>query len=158
MLHQENKNPQIFILPFLKKIASTEQHQYDRSDLQGCTENMFYSEKNSSKLCAEGAIGNLMNSLHCPENEVKQLWDIVQSPVHLILQTLCESSVPKAVLKSGGECDSIQKSLGILHKKIKFSTTSAFRIKRFKNLQEAINILMIMKFPLTISVMGTHAC
>jgi hypothetical protein len=104
-----------------KKIASTEQRQNDRSDLQGSTENMFYSEKNSSKLCAEGAVGNLMNVLHSPEDEVKQFWDIVQSPVHLIKQTLGESSVPKAVLKSGGECDSIQKSLWILCKKIKFS-------------------------------------
>ncbi len=42
--------------------------------------------------------------------------------------------------------------------KIKFSTTSMFRIECFKNLQEGINILMIMKFPLIISVMGTHAC
>jgi hypothetical protein len=86
---------------------------------------MFYSEKNSSKLCTEVAIGTLMNALHCLDKEVKQFWDIVQSPVHLILQTLGESSVPKAVLKSGGECDSIQKSLWILCKKIKFSTTSA---------------------------------
>jgi hypothetical protein len=87
---------------------------------------MFYSEMNSSKLCAEGVIGNLMNVLNCPEDEVKQFWDIVQSPVHLILQTLGESSVPKASLKSGGECDSIQKSLWILCKKFNFSTTSAF--------------------------------
>jgi hypothetical protein len=72
---------------------------------------MFYSKKNSSKLCAEGAIGALMNVLHCPQNEVKQFWGIVQSPMHLILQTLGKSSVPKAVLKSGGKCDSIQKSL-----------------------------------------------
>jgi hypothetical protein len=119
---------------------------------------MFYSEKNSSKLCAEGAIGNLMNVIHCPDDEVKQFWDIVQSPVHLILQTLGESSVPRTVLKSGGECDSIQKSLWILFKKIKFSTTNLFRIECFKNLQKAINILRNMKFPLIISVMGTHAC
>ncbi len=79
---------------------------------------MFYLEKNSSKLCAEGAIGNLMNVLHCPQNEVKQFWDIVQLPVHLILQTLGKSSVPKAVLNPGGECDSIQKSLWTLCKKI----------------------------------------
>jgi hypothetical protein len=43
---------------------------------------MFNSEKNSSKLFAEGAIGNLMNVLHCPENEVKQFWDIVKSNQH----------------------------------------------------------------------------
>ena len=58
-----------------------------------------------------------MNELHCPQNEVKQFCDIVQSPMHLILQTLGESSVPKAGLTSVGECDSIQKSLWILHKK-----------------------------------------
>jgi hypothetical protein len=136
----------------------TDQYHYDRSDLQGCTENMFYSEKNSSKLCADGVIGNLMNVLHCPKDKVKQFWDIDQLPVQLILQTLGESSVPKAVLKSGRECDSIQKSLWILCKKVKFSTTSALRIECFKNLQEVIDILRIMKFPLVISVMGTHAC
>jgi hypothetical protein len=125
-------------------MVSIDQCQNYRSDLQHCTENMFYSEKNSSKLCAEGAIGNLMNVLYCPENEVEQFWYIVQSPVQLILQTLDESSVPKAVLKSGGECDSIQKSWWILCKKIKFSTTSLFRIKCFKNLQKAINILRNM--------------
>ncbi len=78
-----------------KKIALTEQCQNDRSDLEGCTENIFYCEKNFSKLCTEGAIGNLMSILHCPENDLKQFWDIVQSPVHLIQQTLGESCVPK---------------------------------------------------------------
>jgi hypothetical protein len=120
--------------------------------------NMFYSEKNSSKLCAEGAIGNLMNVFYCPQNEVKQFWDIVQSSMHLILQTLGESSVPKAVLKSVGECDSIQKSLWILCKKIKFSTASLLQIECFENLQKAITILRNMKFPLILSVMGTQAC
>ena len=67
-----------------------------------------------------------------------------------------KSSVPKAVLKSDGECDSIQKSLWILCKKFKFSTTSSFQIECFKNLQKAITILRNMKFPLIISVMGTH--
>jgi hypothetical protein len=111
---RKQKPTEFYNPPSGKKIASTEQHQYDRFDLQHCTKNMFYSEKNSSKLCTEGAGWNLMNVLHCSEDEVKQFWDIVQSPVHLILQTLGETSVPKAVLKSGGECDSIQKSLWIL--------------------------------------------
>ncbi len=72
MYCQENKNPHIFIILLQeKKIALTEQCQNDRFDLEGCTENIFYCEKNSSKLCAEGAIGSLMNILHCPENDVK---------------------------------------------------------------------------------------
>jgi hypothetical protein len=61
--------------------------------------------------------------------------------MHLILQTFGESSVPKVVLKSGGGCDSIQKSLWILCKKFKFSTTSLFQVECFKNLQKAITIL-----------------
>jgi hypothetical protein len=71
--------------------------------MQHCTKNKFYLVKNSSKLCAEGAIGNLMNVLHCHEIEVNQFWAIAQSSMHLILETLNESSVPKAVLKSSGE-------------------------------------------------------
>ncbi len=51
-----------------------------------------------------------------------------------------------------------KKVLWILCKKIKFSTTSLFRAKCFKNLQKAITILRNMKFSLIISVMGTHAC
>jgi hypothetical protein len=52
-----------FYAPPSEKNASTEQHKYDRSDLEDCAENMFNSEKNSSKLCAEGAIENLINVL-----------------------------------------------------------------------------------------------
>jgi hypothetical protein len=71
---------------------------------------------------------------------------------------LGESCVQKAVLKSSTEIDSIEKSLWILRKKIKTSTTSAFQIQCFQNLQEVIDILRIVKFPLIISVMGTHSC
>jgi hypothetical protein len=82
---RKQKSTDFYTPPSGKKIASTELCQNYRSDLQCCTENMFYSEKNSSKFCAEGAIGNPMNVLHCPQNEVKQFWDIVQLPVYLIL-------------------------------------------------------------------------
>ncbi len=74
---RKQKSTDFYTPPLDKKIASTEQHPYNRSGLQRCTKHVFYSEKNSSKLCAEGAIGNLMNVLHCPQNEVKQFWDIV---------------------------------------------------------------------------------
>jgi hypothetical protein len=87
---RKQKSTDFYTPPSGKKNASAEQHQYDRSNLQRCTKNMFYSEKNSSKLCTEGAIENLMSVLHCPQNEVKQFWDIVQLPMHLILQTLGE--------------------------------------------------------------------
>ncbi len=68
---RQQNSKDFYTPPSGKKMASTEQCQNYKSDLQHCTENMFYSEKNSStKLCAEGANGNLMNVLHCPQNEV----------------------------------------------------------------------------------------
>jgi hypothetical protein len=100
-----------------------------------------------------------MNVLHCNEIEVNQFRSIVQSPTHLIQTTLGESLVPKAVQKKlGSKCDSIQKSLCILRKKFKFSTTNLLRIECLTNLKTAIEILTEIKFPLIISVMGTHAC
>ncbi len=53
-----------------------------------------------------------MNVLHCDEIKVKHFWSIVQSPMHLIKKILGESSVPKAVLKSSGECESLQNVFG----------------------------------------------
>jgi hypothetical protein len=82
---------------------------------------------------------------------MEQFWDIVTSPVHLILQALGESSVPKAVLKSGCKCESFQKNLWILCKKKKIGTTSALQINCFQNLQEKIDILRMMKFPVATS-------
>ncbi len=66
--------------------------------------------------------------------------------------------MPKAVLKSCGECDSIQKSLWILCKTIKFSTTNALQINCFQVLQVAVDVLRMMKFPCILSVKRTHAC
>jgi hypothetical protein len=69
---RKQKSTDFYNPPSGKKMALTEQCQNYNSDLKDCTENMFYSEKNSSKLCAKGAIGNLINVLHCSQNEVKQ--------------------------------------------------------------------------------------
>jgi hypothetical protein len=98
-LPRKQKPTDFYNPPSGKKIASTEQCHHNRSVLKGCIENIFYCEKNASKFCAEGAIGNLMNILNCSKNDIEQFCDIVTSPVHLILQTLGESSVPKSSIK-----------------------------------------------------------
>ncbi len=41
--------------------------------------NMFYSEENSSKLCAEGAIRNLMNMLHFLPEAMDIFWELTIS-------------------------------------------------------------------------------
>ncbi len=123
--------------PSGKKIASTEQCHHDGSVFEGPTENIIYCERNSSKLCAEGAIGNLMNILNCSKNDMEQFWDIVTSPVHSILHA-GESSVPKAVLKSGGKCDSIQKILWILPKKSSLALQVRTKLIAFKTCRKQL--------------------
>jgi hypothetical protein len=66
--------------------------------------------------------------------------------------------VPKAVQKHGGECDSIEKCLWILHKKFNFTTTSKLKTSLFQSFKETIEFLSLVKFPVLIVVKGTHAC
>ncbi len=42
----------------------------EKSELEVQMENTFYSEDNLSKLCAERAVRNLMNMLHCSRDEL----------------------------------------------------------------------------------------
>jgi hypothetical protein len=46
----------------------------EASALEVQMENRFYSEDNLSKLCAEGAVRNLMNMLHCSRAELNSFW------------------------------------------------------------------------------------
>ncbi len=65
-------------------------------------ENKFYSKNNSSKLCAKGAIGNLMNVLHCSEDDMDLFWSIVNNwSMQSICQILDQASVPQVVQKAG---------------------------------------------------------
>jgi hypothetical protein len=45
------------------------------------TENRFYSEDNLSKLCAEGAVRNLMNMLQCLRAELDSSWEMATMSV-----------------------------------------------------------------------------
>jgi hypothetical protein len=55
--------------------------------------------------------------LNCSEGDMNLFWSIVTSTMHSIPSMLGETFVPKAVQKDGGEYDSIEKCLWILHKK-----------------------------------------
>ena len=60
--------------------------------------NMFYSRENLSQLCAEGAIRNLMNFLHCSPADLTSFWNLATSPLHSIQNSLNEVQVPRAVM------------------------------------------------------------
>ncbi len=48
----------------------------ETSALEAQMENRFYPEDNLSKLCAEGAVRNLMNMLHCLRDELDSFWQM----------------------------------------------------------------------------------
>jgi hypothetical protein len=84
---------------------------------------MFYYDKNSSKLCAKGAIQNLLHMLHFLQEDMNFLGELATSDLFALMESLNESFVPKAVLNPSLEIDSIQKCLWILRKKFNFQTT-----------------------------------
>jgi hypothetical protein len=101
--------------------------------------NKYYLENNISKLCVEGAIGNLMNILNFSEEDMNLVWSIVTSTMHAIPSMLGDTFVPKAVQKHGGECDSIEKCLWILCKKFNFTTTSKLKTSLSQSFKEMID-------------------
>jgi hypothetical protein len=119
--------------------------------------NMFYSRENECKLCAEGAIRNLMNVLHCSPADLTSFWNLATSPLHSILNSLNEVKLPKAVMANSFGIDSIEKCLWILRKKFNFATTSKLRVSEFQSLKLSLKALVEIKFPMLISVQSGQA-
>jgi len=105
------------------KIRTSKKSEESSEPPPGQMKNMFYSTDNLTKLCAEGAIRNLMNMLQCSAEDTSTFWELATSPLLSIKCHLKEDSIPKAVLKDGVSIDTIQKCLWILRKKFKFDTT-----------------------------------
>ncbi len=103
---------------------------------------MLYSDENSSKLCAKGAIQNLLNMLHFLQEYIDILGELATSDLVTLMKSLNESSVPKAVLTPSLEIDSIQKCLLILGKKFNFQTTKKINNKHFQCLKQSLKALL----------------
>jgi hypothetical protein len=114
--------------------------------------NMFYLEQNSSKLCAVGAIGNLMNMLHCSKEDIKLFWELATSDLPSIMKSLNESNLPKKVLKLDLEIDLIEECLWILCKKLNFAATTNVKVDHVKSLKPSLTALLEIKFSMLISV------
>jgi hypothetical protein len=111
--------------------------------------NTFYSKEYSSKLCAEGAIQNLINTLHFLTEDMNILGELATSNFFTLMESLNESNVP---IKPSLGINSIQKCLWILRKKFKFWTTKKLNIKQFQCLKQSLTALLEIKFPMLISV------
>jgi hypothetical protein len=119
--------------------------------------NMFYSRDNLGKMCAEGAVRNLMNVLHCSPADMTSFWILATSSLHSIKEMLNEVQLPKAVMGNTFGIDSIEKCVWILRKKFNFATTSKIRVSEFQSLKLSLNALFKIKFPLIIAVHSSQA-
>ncbi len=113
---------------------------------------MFYSKENLGKLCAEGAIRNLMNVLHCSHADMTSFWTLATSSLHSILASFNEVQLPRAIMSHSFGINSIEKCLWIIRTKFNFATTSKLRVAEFQSLKQSLNALFKIKFPMIIAV------
>jgi hypothetical protein len=119
--------------------------------------NMFYSNENSSKICAEGAIQIILNMLHFSPKDMNIFWEVATLDLIILMKSLNESYVPKDVLKLSLGFDLIQKCLWILCKKFNFQTTKKLNYTHFQCLKRSLRALLEIKFPMLISVESKFA-
>jgi hypothetical protein len=113
---------------------------------------MIFPNENSSKLCAEGAIQNLLSMLHILPEDMNILGELATSDLFTLMKSLDESYVSKAVLKPSLGIDANQKCLRILHKKFNFQTTTKLNIKYFMCLKCSLKALLEIISPMLNSV------
>ncbi len=117
----------------------------------------FFSDENLSKLCAKGAIQNLLNMLHILPEEMNIFWELATSDLFTLMKSLNESLVLRAVLSPSLGINLIQKCLWILGKMFKFQTTKTKNYKHFQCLKQSLKALLEIKFPMLISVESKFA-
>jgi hypothetical protein len=95
--------------------------------------------------------------LHFSPEDMIFLGELASSDLFTLMKSLNESFVPKAVLTPSLEIDLIQKCLWILRKKFKFQTTKKINNKHFQCLKQSLKALLVIKFPMLISVESKFA-
>jgi hypothetical protein len=95
--------------------------------------NMFIPDENLSKLCAKGAIQNLLNMLHFLLEDMNIFWELATSDLFTLMKSLNESFVSKAVSTPSLGIDLIQKCCGFFVRSSSFRpqkklTTSIFSV------------------------------
>jgi hypothetical protein len=77
-----------------------------------------------SKLCAEGAIKNLLSMPNYSQSNIDSFWNLCKAPVSELIEHLDEKCIPKAILTVLCTVNPIKKCLWILQRKFRFATTS----------------------------------
>ncbi len=84
--HRKQKPTEFYMDKPIKKHMKTEKSELktEKSEPEVQLENRFYSEDNLSKLCAEGAVRNLMNVLHCSKDKLETFSEMATMSVQEI--------------------------------------------------------------------------
>jgi len=116
----------------------------------------FYSSENASKLCAEGALKNLLHMLKMEKRDIDLFWGLATSPLAVISDTL-KSNIPKAVCNQVQTVNAIEKCLWILRKRFKFTSTKRLKVTSLTTVQATLLFLEQCRFPVIISVTSRGA-
>ncbi len=129
-------------------ILATDENPSDQVQVQ----NKFYSIRNMSKLCAEGAIKNLLSMLNYSQSNIHSFLNLCNALVSLVMKQLQEKCVSKAVLNVYCTENPIKKCLWILQCKFRFTTTSTLRSPWLTSVKRSVSYLSRLKFPVIILV------
>ncbi len=120
----------------------------------GQVENIFFNPDNFSKQCAQGSLASLLHMLKCTTEELDLFWELARSD-HVFLEKRLGEAVPKKLQNSS---DVIKKCLWILMKQFNFVTTRKLNLKKLTSLNQTLNMLKQVKFPVLIGISSTQTC
>ena len=105
-----------------------------------------------SKLCAEGAIKNLLSMLNDSQSNIDSFWNLCNAPVSELMEQFHEKFMPKAVLNVHCTVNPIKTCLWILQLKFRFTTTSKLGSSCLTSVKRSVSYLSRLKFPAIILV------
>jgi hypothetical protein len=129
-------------------ISAADENPSDQVQVQ----NKFHSIKNMSKLCAEGAIKNLLSMLNYSQSNIDSFWNLCNTPVSELMEQIHEKCVPIVVLNIHCTVNPIKKCLWILRLKFRFTTMSKLRSSCLTSVKRSVSYLSWLKLPAIILV------
>jgi hypothetical protein len=119
--------------------------------------NMFSFDENLLKLCAKGAIQNLLNLLHFSPVDMKLFWELATSDLFTLMKSLNESLVPRDffIIKLRKQFDSEVPVDSTSEVQVSDHTKNNY--KHIQCLKQSLKAFFEIKLPMLISVESKFA-
>jgi hypothetical protein len=119
-------------------------------------ENFWYCEENSMKICAEGAVANLLFHMHLRE-DAEEFRKIATMPCGELLNAMAVDKPPKNVQDRRQGLDPFEKCIWILEKKFNCRRFGYLNTDHFKTSASVVEKLKQVHLPVLMSVVGKHS-